>query len=142
MQLLAERFPGLFICFSHQVSPRVGVSGCISPTAVSLIVGPILSGYLSSLVQNLRRMGFVTGWCSNPTMAYFRRYLSASWQQDDVLCDCPLMFFLTAVKVDRSHQAQHHQNHGDDNISIPVHWRYLTSASQIASATRSWNPES
>jgi len=57
-QTLSERFPGLYVCLSHQVLPQVGEYDRLSTTVVNAYVGPILGSYLHGLGQSLNRLGY------------------------------------------------------------------------------------
>jgi N-methylhydantoinase A len=57
-QALAERFPTLYICLSHQVLPQAGEYDRLSTTLVNAYVGPILVEYLDGLVASLHHLGY------------------------------------------------------------------------------------
>jgi len=57
-QALIERFPGLYVCLSHQVLSQIGEYDRLSTTVVNAYVGPILSNYLHGLGQSLHRLGY------------------------------------------------------------------------------------
>ncbi len=55
---LAERFPGLYFCLSHQVLPQVGEYDRLSTTVVNAYVGSALADYLRGLTKSLHRTGY------------------------------------------------------------------------------------
>jgi N-methylhydantoinase A len=55
---LSERFPGMYVCLSHQVLPQVGEYDRLSTTVVNAYVGPVLSTYLEGLRKSLARLGY------------------------------------------------------------------------------------
>jgi len=55
---LAERFPRLYVCLSHQVLPQVGEYDRLSTTVVNAYVGLSLADYLRGLAKSLHRAGY------------------------------------------------------------------------------------
>jgi N-methylhydantoinase A len=55
---LAERFPRLFVCLSHQVLPQVSEYDRLSTTVVNAYVGLVLANYLRGLTKSLHRAGY------------------------------------------------------------------------------------
>jgi N-methylhydantoinase A len=56
-ELLAERAPGVFTAFSHEVAPVLGEYERTATTAISAYVGPKVVGYLERLESQLREEG-------------------------------------------------------------------------------------
>jgi N-methylhydantoinase A len=56
-ELLAERAPGLFTAFSHEVAPVLGEYQRTATTAINAYVGPRVAGYLEQLELALRAEG-------------------------------------------------------------------------------------
>jgi N-methylhydantoinase A len=57
-QVLAERFPALYVCLSHHVLSKVGEYDRLSTTVVNAYVGPILADYLRGLTRSLQALGY------------------------------------------------------------------------------------
>jgi N-methylhydantoinase A len=55
---LAERFPGLYVCLSHRVLPRVGEYDRLSTTVVNAYVGTVLGDYMRGLTKSLNDVGY------------------------------------------------------------------------------------
>jgi N-methylhydantoinase A len=55
---LAERFPELYVCLSHQVLPQVGEYDRLSTTVVNAYVGLVVGEYLQALAKSLNDAGY------------------------------------------------------------------------------------
>jgi N-methylhydantoinase A len=55
---LAEQFPRLYVCLSHQVLPQAGEYDRLSTTVVNAYVGLVLADYLQDLTKSLGRIGY------------------------------------------------------------------------------------
>lgn len=56
-ELLAERAPGVFATFSHEVAPVLGEYERTATTAITAYIGPKVVGYLETLESRLREEG-------------------------------------------------------------------------------------
>ena len=57
-EALAERFPRLSVCLSHQVLPQVGEYDRLSTTVVNAYLGLILGDYVRGLTEDLHSAGY------------------------------------------------------------------------------------
>jgi N-methylhydantoinase A len=52
-----QRFPGLFVCVSHEVAPGIGEYARMSTTAANAALGPVMGAYLAGLDEALHAIG-------------------------------------------------------------------------------------
>jgi N-methylhydantoinase A len=56
-RILAEEFPGAFVCVSHDVAPEFREFERMSTTVVNAYLGPVMQSYISRLAERLDRLG-------------------------------------------------------------------------------------
>ena len=55
---IRARCPGLFVCTSHEVAPRIGEYPRTVSTVLNAQIGPLMRGYIDEIVRGARTRGF------------------------------------------------------------------------------------
>ncbi|MEZ4331076.1 MAG: hydantoinase/oxoprolinase family protein [Myxococcota bacterium] len=55
---IRARCPGLFVCASHEVAPRIGEYPRMVSTVLNAQIGPLMRGYIEEIVRGARERGF------------------------------------------------------------------------------------
>jgi len=55
---LRERLPGVFVCCSHEVAPRIGEYGRSVATVMNAQLGPLMRDYIDRIVEGARTRGY------------------------------------------------------------------------------------
>ncbi len=56
-RIIAEEFPGVFVCTGHEVAPEFREYERLSTTVVNAYLGPVMQGYIRRLAERLAALG-------------------------------------------------------------------------------------
>lgn len=56
--VITRQHPGLYICCSHEVAPKVGEYERFTATVINAYIGPVTTGYVNSIAKRCQKEGF------------------------------------------------------------------------------------